>query len=132
MKGGITMTNQQAAALGDLIRAARNAKGLSYYALAALTGMDFSWLARLERGQYTKPDPAQLARLAEALDIDPARIDRISKNHLANSLPTMRTYLRSKEKLSPQAMDAIEQALADIRAQDAKRRGHRPTTGATR
>lgn len=116
------MTDQQAEDLGAVIRRARNKKGLTYYALAELTGMDFSWLARLERGQYANPDPAQLARLAEALDIDPVRIDRLSHNHLANSLPTMRTYLRSKEKLSPAAMDALERALDDIRAQDAKRR----------
>ena len=79
-------------------------------------------LKRFEDGVYNNPSPAQITRIAEALDIDPARIDRVSKNHLANSMPSMRTYLRSKEKLSPEAMDALEQALADIRAEDAAQR----------
>ena len=52
------MTDKQAHKLGDLIRRARNKKGLSLYALADLTGMDFSWLGRLERGLYASPAPS--------------------------------------------------------------------------
>ena len=110
------MTDKQAHKLGELIRRARNKKGLSLYALADLTGMDFSWLGRLERGLYASPSPVQLARLAEALDIDPARIDVVSHDHLADAMPTMRTYFRSKEKLSPAALDELERAVARIRA----------------
>jgi transcriptional regulator with XRE-family HTH domain len=116
------MTDAQARNLGLLIHNARIAKGLSFRALAAITDVPLASLKRFEDGVYNDPSPAQIARIAEALDIDPARIDRVSKNHLADSMPTMRTYLRSKEKLSPEAMDALEQALADIRAEDAARR----------
>ena len=31
-------------------------------------------------------------------------------------MPTMRTYFRSKEKLSPAALDELERAVARIRA----------------
>ena len=117
------MTDAQARNLGLLIHNARVAKGLSFRGLAAVTDVPLASLKRFEDGVYNDPSPAQITRIAEALDIDPARIDRVSKNHLANSMPTMRTYLRSKEKLSPEAMDALEQALADIRAEDAARRG---------
>jgi transcriptional regulator with XRE-family HTH domain len=119
------MTDYQAEQLGDLIRRARAKKGLTLFGLADLAEMDDSWLARLERGRYTTPNPAQLARLAEILDIDPARIDRLTHDYLADSMPSTRTYLRSKEKLSPEAMDALERALDEIRAEDAGRRAAR-------
>ena len=125
------MPDAQARNLGLLIHNARVAKGLSFRGLAAVTDVPLASLKRFEDGVYNDPSPAQITRIAEALDIDPARIDRVSKNHLANSMPSMRTYLRSKEKLSPEAMDSLEQALADIRAEDAARRGnssHEPTT----
>ena len=111
------MTDQQARRLGELLRRGRNKKGLSLYALADLSGMDFSWLARLERGQYASPNPVQLARLAELLDIDPARIDALSANHLADSLPSVRTYFRSKTKATPEQLDAIEAVLREIHAE---------------
>ena len=130
------MTDHQAEELGDLIRRGRKQKGLTLYGLADLAEMDFSWLSRLEHGRYTSPNPAQLARLAEVLDIDPARIDAVTHEYLAESMPSTRTYLRSKEKLSPEGMDALERALDEIRADDAKRRaargGTRPTEGDAR
>lgn len=119
------MTDQQATKLGALIRRGRRRKGLSLFALADLTGFDDSWLARLEKGHYASPNPAHLARVAETLDIDPARIDVISRDHLADAMPTMRTYFRSKEKLSPAALDELERAVARIRAKHA---GDSPAT----
>jgi transcriptional regulator with XRE-family HTH domain len=116
------MTESQAIQLGRIVRTARLKKGWTLPATMDQVGIDQAWLVRLELGRYANPDPVNLARIVEALDIDPARIDRVSKNHLADSMPTMRTYLRSKEKLSPEAMDALEEALADIRAEDAARR----------
>lgn len=110
------MTDHQAAKLGALIRRGRRKKGLSLFALADLTGFDDSWLQRLERGQYASPNPVHLARVAEALDIDPVAIDRASKNHLAQSLPSVRTYFRSTAKATPEQLDEIEAAIAEIHA----------------
>jgi transcriptional regulator with XRE-family HTH domain len=116
------MTDYQAKQLGALLRRARQRRGLSRLALSALTGFGDSWLLRLEQGHYTNPDPVHLARLAEVLSVDPVTIDRVSRDHLADSLPSTRTYLRSKHKLSPEATDEMEAALADIVARDARRR----------
>jgi len=110
------MTDAQARNLGLLIHNARVAHGLSFRALAAITDVPLVSLKRFEDGVYNDPSPAQIARIAEALDIDPARIDRVSRDHLASSMPTMRTYFRSKEKLSAEALDEVERAVADIRA----------------
>jgi len=126
------MTDAQARTLGLLIRNARTAKGLSFRALAAITDVPLVSLKRFEDGVYNDPSPAQIVRIAEALDIDPARIDRVSRDHLASSMPTMRTYFRSKEKLSPEALDEVERALAEIRAKYAKRPSDSaPNQGAT-
>jgi len=110
------MTDAQARNLGLLIHNARIAKGLSFRGLAAITDVPLASLKRFEDGVYNDPSPSQIVRIAEALDIDPARIDRVSRDHLASSMPTMRTYFRSKQKLSPEALDEVERAVADIRA----------------
>ncbi len=114
------MTDAQARNLGLLIHNARLQKGLSFRALAALTDVPLVSLKRFEDGVYNDPSPAQIVRIAEALDIDPARIDRVSRDHLANSMPTMRTYFRSTQKLSPEALDEVERAVAEIRAKHSK------------
>ncbi len=109
------MTDAQAKALGRLIHQARLRKGWSLVTTMEHTGIDSSWLHRLERGLYADPAPDRLALLAETLGIDPIEIDRTSRDHLAASLPEVRTYFRSKEKLSAEALDEVEVALAEIR-----------------
>lgn len=110
------MTQAQALELGRFIKEERLKQGLSYGELAARSDTEKSWLHKLENGQRTDPHPALLARVAEALGIDPAKIDRISNDHLADSLPQVRTYFRSKEKLPLAAVKEVEAAVAEIRA----------------
>jgi transcriptional regulator with XRE-family HTH domain len=110
------MTDAQAKQLGRLIHEARIKRGWSLAQAMDATGIDSSWLNRMERGFYADPAPDRLAVLAEHLDIDPVAIDRASRDHLADSLPSARIYFRSKEKLSPEALDEVERAVADIRA----------------
>jgi len=116
------MTEAQAKRLGRVIQRARHRRGWSLVYVMETTGIDSSWLNRLERGMYADPAADRLAVLAEQLDIDPRAIDEASHDHLADSLPSPRTYFRSKEKLSPAALDEAEAALAEIRARDARRR----------
>ena len=125
------MTDAQARNLGLLIHNARLAKGLSFRALAAITDVPLVSLKRFEDGVYNDPSPAQIVRIAEALDIDPARIDRVSRDHLANSMPGVRTYFRSTQKLSPEALDEVERAVAEIRAKHAKPSTDTTTKGGT-
>jgi transcriptional regulator with XRE-family HTH domain len=104
----MSMTAAQAKQLGTLIAKARARKGLSYRALALQLGVAYGWLAELEMGRFLDPAPDRLARLAEALDIEPARIDRITKGSMADSLPEVRTYFRAKYGLSPEQSEQIE------------------------
>ena len=110
------MTDAEARRLGRIIRSARLTQGLSYGELAALSGIDKGWLHRLENGQRAEPDPVLLACVAEALGIDPARIDQASNDYLAASMPSVRTYFRSKDKLPLAALKEVEAAVAEIRA----------------
>jgi transcriptional regulator with XRE-family HTH domain len=122
------MTEQQAARLGELVRKAREAKGLSLRTLEAETGVARTWLVYLEAGRSLEPSSDRLARVAEALGLDPARIDRVSGSYLARSLPTVRTYFRSKGKATPAELDELEQVIADVQAKyrTPERRGGSP------
>ena len=116
------MTEQQAKRLGELIRASREARGLSLRALEAETGLARTWLVYLEAGRSLEPLPDRLAKVAEALHIDPARIDRVSGNYLARSLPTVRTYFRSKGKATSAELDELERVIATVHAKYSHRR----------
>lgn len=110
-----SMTEAQAKRLGALLVRSRERQGLSIRGLAERSDVPFPWLSRIEQGSFTHPAADRLARVIEALDIDPARIDRASHNYLAGSLPSVRTYFRSKEKASPEQIAEIEAAIRKIR-----------------
>jgi len=116
------MTEAQAKKLGELLMHTREKQGLSLRTLAERVGVDYSWITRIEQGAFTNPAADRLARVAEALRIDPARIDRASHNYLADSLPSVHTYFRSKEKASPEEIAEIEAAIRKIRATHERRK----------
>lgn len=110
------MTNEQAHALGQLLRDARKARDLSIARMAERLAIDESWIVRLETGRYTTPNPALVTRIVEHLGIDPASVDLVSGGLLRSSLPSVKTYFRSREALPPEALRDIEGALDEIRA----------------
>jgi transcriptional regulator with XRE-family HTH domain len=60
-------------AFGEHLRELRKAKGLTLRQLAALTGVGFTYLSRVETGRMTYgdyPSEGLIHRLAEALDAD--------------------------------------------------------------
>lgn len=77
--------------------------------------MHTSWLGFLEQGRYVDPAPDRLARLAEILDIEPARIDRITKGAVAGSLPELRTYFRAKYNLTPEEIERVVRYIERLR-----------------
>jgi len=117
------MTEAEAQRLGQLILRARTRRGWSLATLQEHTGIPDVWLNRVERGRYLHPAAERLAKVAEALSIDPIAIDRASKNHLARSLPSVRTYFRSTAQATPEQLDEIETAIADIQARHADPNG---------
>lgn len=114
MRYTVVMTETQAKRLGELLVRERERQGLSLRVFAERADIPYTWLARIEQGKFTHPAADRLARVAETLGIDPARIDRLSHNHLADSLPSVHTYFRSKEKASPEEIAEIEAAIRRI------------------
>jgi hypothetical protein len=70
----------------------------------------------LEAGRSLEPLPDRVARLAEWLEIDPAEIDEVSGNYLAQSLPTVRTYFRSKGKATTAELDELERVIQEVQS----------------
>lgn len=112
------MTRSQAQQLGKLIARARERKQLTYRQLGAEIGADPAWIVRLEQGGYLTPGPERLFRLAEVLDIDPERIDRITRGAVSGSLPAVRTYFRSKFDLSDDAIGQIEDLVEELQSEE--------------
>jgi len=112
------MTHLQAKKLGSYIATARRGRGWSYRQLEEQTGLPRSWMFRIERGDYTAPDPARLTRIAEMLELDPERIDRLTHGQVAASLPTVRTYFRAKYDLAPEQLDRIERYVKRVTGGD--------------
>lgn len=113
----MSMTPSQAKQLGSLVAKARSRKGVSLRDLAWRVGVHTSWLGRLEHGDFADPAPDRLARVADALDIEPERIDRITKGAMAEGLPGMRTYFRAKYELTPEQVEQVERYVRRMRRQ---------------
>lgn len=109
------MTEVQARELGRLIKRARTSKKLSLRALDELTGVSYGWLSRLERGTLIAPAPSRLTAVAQALDIPPERVDRLTRGEVSRDLPPIRTYFRAKYQLSPEEIGKIEDLFDQIR-----------------
>jgi transcriptional regulator with XRE-family HTH domain len=112
----MSMTAGQAKQLGALIARTRIRKQLSLRALASRSGMTASWIAHVQAGRFLDPAPDRLARLAEALDIEPSKIDRITKGSMAGSLPELGTYFRAKYDLSPAEIAQVERYVRRLRS----------------
>src|SRR5215212_6082235 len=65
------MATGEAAGFGAVLRRHRLAAGLSQEALAERAGLSVRGLSDLERGVRQAPYPATVARLADALSLDP-------------------------------------------------------------
>jgi transcriptional regulator with XRE-family HTH domain len=110
----MSITTIQAQRLGALIATARTRKGLSVKGIANQLGVSHGWFSELEHGRFVDPSPDRLARIAEALDIEPGKIDRITKGSVAQSLPGMQTYFRAKYDLTPEQIERVERYVRRI------------------
>jgi transcriptional regulator with XRE-family HTH domain len=108
------MTKEQAKIIGEMIAAARRKQKWSLRQLSVVTGFNHSWLSRLEQGAYASPGLDKLVQIAEVLNIDPKRFERIIKGQVSGNLPGMRTYFRSKYDLSHDEIDVVERTVREM------------------
>ena len=95
--------------LGRYVRGKRAAAGLTLRQLEARSGIDHAWISRLERGEYIKPDPRYLARLADALDVEVTDLYPEAGYQTGSDLPGFEPYLRARYDFPD---DAVEQLKA--------------------
>ena len=118
------MTKEQAKRIGRMIATARRNRGWSLRRLSTESGISPPWLLRLERGEYTTPAPERLIRVADALHVDPERIERIVKGQISENLPGVRTYFRAKYDLTLEEIDEIERTVQAVQRSHERREAH--------
>lgn len=109
------LTPGRARELGRIVAVARARSGMSTRVLAARIHTSQAWVTKLEAGRYLDPSTGRLARLVEALDIEPSRIDLLTRGALSDSLPGMRTYFRAKYALTPRELDQVVRYVKGLR-----------------
>ncbi|HSV67555.1 MAG TPA: helix-turn-helix transcriptional regulator [Mycobacteriales bacterium] len=114
------------ASLGAVIRAHREAAGYSIRQLAAMAGMHYSYLARLENGDNDRPTADVLQRLSEALEIDADELLRFIG--VKPTLPAPRTYYRRAYRLTDEEAAEADRRMQEFIAELQKRHKHEPDT----
>lgn len=94
--------------LGDFIRRARDRHGLSIRGLAAAASVDATWVMRLERGEYSSPDPWHLKEIARVLELEMGDLFYMAGYQDGVHLPTFAPYLRARYDLPREAIDQLE------------------------
>lgn len=109
------MSPKNTSKLGTAIARHRKAAGLSQLALAKKIGVPASTIFRLEKGEFGRPDPEKLARLAEALGIEAEELYALAPYP---DLPEMAPYLRAKFGMSDEAVSEAEDFFAELKQRD--------------
>lgn len=101
--------------VGQAIQRAREAKGLTLRQLADQTDMEFSYIAKVERGEISAPGAGKLQRLATALDIDIEDLYGLAGYLSPKGVPDLPAYLRTKYDLPATAAERVENYLARLK-----------------
>jgi transcriptional regulator with XRE-family HTH domain len=99
--------------LGAVVEAAREAAGLSQRELAAIAGCRDRWIAWLECGSMDAPHAATLARVTDALRLDPVEVDWLSGGQLAGAYPGLHTWFADHQAA---LLEALKKQQRLIRA----------------
>jgi len=100
--------------LGEKIRKAREAKGVSVREFSETAGVAFSTLSRLESGLIYRPSTKILQRLSRALDIPLDELYVLAGYAHKEGLPSLPVYLRSKFGLSAAEASELEEHFRRI------------------
>lgn len=111
----------QAQELGDVIKKARLAKGLSLRDVERESGVHFSMIGYIENGKRLRPRPDVLKRIAKVIDVPFAQLHALIGS--SQGLPELPVYLRAKYGLSPDAASELDQHFRRIRERDRKNKG---------
>ena len=119
----LTLKPEQAARLGQLIRARREQAGMTIRELADDAEMNFATVSRIEQGKFATPGHDKLARIAQALGLNTADVFALADYTVPADLPSFEPYLRSKYQDMPAG--AIDELTASFR-RIIKKHGYAP------
>lgn len=94
--------------LGKAMREAREAKGISQRQLGKLSGVDYSSISRMERGEFASPDPVKLQKLARLLEVDVEEFYALAGYLMPEDLPELVPYMRAKYDMPGEAAEELE------------------------
>jgi transcriptional regulator with XRE-family HTH domain len=111
-------TRDKGAKLGQVIRQAREAKGLSTRKLAEAIGTTHSYIHKLEAGWFGSISPENIQSLAKALEVDPQDLFALAGYKVPEGLPTLVPYMRTKygEDLPDEAIEELQSYFGYLRA----------------
>jgi len=95
----------RAVTLGQYIRQERERCGLTLRVLARQIGMHYSYISRVESGDYKQPSPEILQRIAHALGVEYSDLFALTGYRIPEDLPDFVPYLRARYRQLPD--DAI-------------------------
>jgi transcriptional regulator with XRE-family HTH domain len=100
-------------ALGRLIARERARQGLSLETLGNAAGGTRTTIMRLERGEFGRPDPEKLQRIARALELDVEDLFALAGYIPSDGLPSFGPYLEAKfgDELSASDRKELERDL---------------------
>ena len=113
----MSMTKTQAKKLGTLIASVRHQRQLSLRELAAVAGIDHSWIGYLEKGQFAEPAPERLAKIAQVLVIPLERVDYLAKGAVQAGLPEPEVYFRARYGITADQAAKLDRAAEEMRRQ---------------
>lgn len=109
------MDEDQAKALGKVLRQRREECGLSLRQLSKRVSIPDATIVRIEQGAFSAPAPDKLARLADSLGLKLADVFALADYAAPTQLPTLKPYLRTKYRdLPADDVEAIERYAARL------------------
>jgi transcriptional regulator with XRE-family HTH domain len=118
--------------LGKAIKEAREAKGISQRQLGKDSGVNYSTISRMERGEFAAPDPVSLQKLARTLSVDVEDFYALAGYLLPEGLPGLVPYMRAKYDLPDEAAEDLERYFARLQKRYGSHGSKKSETGGRR
>lgn len=109
------MPPSKAKQLGKKVRDARQAKGLSLRALEAESGVNYSTISYLEKGEIESPSIKILKALSQTLEIPVDDLYALAGYAQPETMPSLPVYLRSKYNLSAADVAELEKHFEKLK-----------------
>lgn len=104
---------------GELLRSLRKQNKITQRQLAALVGIDFTYISKIESGTMDPPAEDKIIRMAEVLHVEPEELILAAKKvptsfqKLITENSDVPVFLRKASELSPEQWNKIKKILQE-------------------